>query len=94
MAALVPACLAACAARQLQPGGGGLRQLNISPETPLASPGCMPLFTALEKLHLPGRPCTIRLHLNDSWRQLTALRSAQLSGPLVCVGDGPSCPPA
>ena len=34
------------------------------------------------------------MRLDDSWRQLTALRSAHLSGCLVCTGDGPCLPPS
>ena len=92
VAGLVTACVAACAARQGQPGSG-LRRLVIQPHTPLAA-GCLPLLSALEELHLPGRHSTFRLHLDDSWRQLTALRSAHLSGCLVCTGDGPVLPPS
>ena len=93
VAALVPACLVACAARHTQPGGG-LRQLSISSDTPLHSSSCLPLLTALEELSLPGRPSSFCLHLDDSWRQLTALRSAGLSGRLSCTGDGPALPPS
>ena len=93
VAALVCACLATCAAPRGQPGGG-LRQLSIGSDTPLASTSCLPLLTALEELSLPWRPSSFCLHLDDSWRQLTALRSAWLSGHLLCSQRGPALPPS
>ena len=93
VAALVCACLATCAAPRGQPGGG-LRRLSISPGTPLPSTSCLPLLTALEALHLPGRYSDFCLTLDGSWRQLTALRWAHLSGRLLCTGSGPCLPPS
>lgn len=93
MAALVPASLAACAARQAQQGSG-LQRLGISSDTPLASVGSLPLLTALEELSLPGRPSSFCLVLDGSLRQLTAQSSAHLSGGFKCRGDGPCLPPS
>ncbi len=93
VASLVAACLTACAARQAQPGGG-LRQLSITPDTPLRSTGCLPLLTALQQLSLEGRSSNLQLRLDGSWRQLTALQEAHLSGHPVCDGDGPCLPPS
>ena len=94
VASMVAACLAACAVWQQQPDSAGLRQLSISPETPLLSAGCLPLLRALQQLRLEGRTSSLELRLDGSWRQLTALQDAHLSGCLVCEGEGPALPPS
>ena len=56
---------------------------------------CLPLLTALEQLHLLGRASSLRVRLGSSWRQLTALQTAQLSGRLLCgEREGPGLPPS
>jgi hypothetical protein len=68
--------------------------LAVSAATPLLSVSCVPLLTALEEMHLHGRNSSLQVRLDSSWRQLTALQRAQLSGRLECHGSGPCLPPS
>lgn len=91
VASLVSACLAACAAAAAAQRGGSLRALRIEPHTPLHTASCLPLLTALEQLSMLGHS-SLDLRLGSSWRQLTALQGAELSGRLLCEGSGPALP--
>lgn len=91
---LLPACLAARAVQRPAQPGSGLSCLSISAETPLLCTSCLPPLTGMEELCLPGRDSSLKLRLGNSWRRLTALRSAHLSGQLLCTDDGPGLLPS